>query len=341
MFFGDVMREFALLQRIFAANARLPASVLVPPGDDMAEIRLEDGTNDDATILIAADSAIEGRHTPLGCDPYLIGKKAVLRNVSDVAAMMNARPLATVACVTVPSATSEERVWRLCEGLRETAERWNAPLIGGDLATFARSSECDTIIASVTILATRVDRTRPVATRRDARVGDGVYVTGAIGGAWDRATGLGRHLDFTPRVQVAGDIAAVLRERLGAAIDLSDGLGRDLGHIARMSRVAIMLDLEAIPLHASVVGVRDPLEAIADGEDYELAFTARGDVPTHVAGVPITRIGTVYAVGSAETSVREAHAIGAVTVEVHGRMIDVSHAGHEHHSGPQESGEAP
>ena len=339
MFFGDVMREFALLQRIFAENARLPASVLVPPGDDMAEIRLESLANETPTILIAADSAIEGRHTPLGCDPFLIGKKAVLRNVSDVAAMMNARPLATVACITVPSATSEERVWRLCAGLRETAERWNAPLIGGDLATFARSSECATIIASVTILATRVDQTRPVATRRDARVGDGVYVTGAIGGAWDRATGLGRHLDFTPRVQVAAELAGVLRDRLGAAIDVSDGLGRDLGHIAQMSGVSIELDLEAIPLHASVVGVREVLEAIGDGEDYEIAFTARGDVPTLVAGVPITRIGTVRAGLRIDATNAEVRAVGAVTVQVDGRIIDVSHAGHEHHSGHSASGD--
>lgn len=320
------MREFALLERIFAENNRLPSSVSVPPGDDMAEICV-----DRSTILVAADSAIEGRHAPLGCDPYLLGKKAVLRNISDVAAMMNARPLAAVACVIVPATTTEERVWRLCEGLRETAERWNAPLIGGDLATFARSTASTAMVASVTILATRKEPLRPVATRGAAQPGDGVYVTGYIGGAWDRTTGLGRHLDFTPRLAAANELAALLRERLGGAIDVSDGLGRDLGHIAHASRVAIELDLASIPVAPEGPERRAPLEAIADGEDYELAFTARGDVPSVVCGVPVTRIGTVHAIGAGN----EMRTAGSVTVEIAGRVVEVSHAGHEHRSGEE------
>lgn len=317
------MREFALLERIFALNARLPSSVSIPPGDDMAEICVDRGA-----ILVAADSAIEGRHAPVGCDPYLLGKKAVLRNVSDVAAMMNARPLAAVACVIVPTSTTEESVWRLCQGLRETAEHWNAPLIGGDLATFSRSAMCTAMVASLTILATRKDPLRPVATRGAAQPGDGVYVTGYIGGAWDRTTGLGRHLDFTPRLDVGNELATLLRDRLGGAIDVSDGLGRDLGHIARASQVSIELDLSSIPVAAEGLERRAPMEAIADGEDYELAFTARGDVPSVVCGVPVTRIGTVYAV---ETDDRRRSA-GSVTVEMAGRVLEVSHAGHEHQS---------
>jgi len=308
------MREFALLDRIFALNAELPPSVLIPPGDDMALVSLAGCDR----VLVAADSAIEGRHAPLGCDPYLIGKKAVLRNLSDVAAMGGARPVATVACAILPRGIDEARAWRLAEGLRETAARWGAPLVGGDIATRASAADGAGIIASVTILAVPLSPEARIATRADARVGDGVYVTGTIGGAWDRATGLGRHLDFTPRIAAAQELAATLGERLGAMIDVSDGLGRDLGHIAAQSRVAIEVDLARIPVPAGV----DALDAIAHGEDYELAFTARGDVPTAVAGVAVTRVGTVVA------AIGDAPAVRAR--DQAGRSIDIAASGFEH-----------
>ena len=281
------MREFDLLQRVFAMNPRLPASVLVPPGDDMAVLALGGA----GALLVAADSAIEGRHTPRGCDPYLIGRKAVLRNISDVAAMGGARPIATVACVTVPAGLDGAAAWRLYEGLRETAEAWSAPLVGGDVASFGADVVGAPIVASVTVLAVPVRPGARIVTRSEARAGDGVFVTGTIGGAWDPATGLGRHLDFTPRVAVANALVEQLGERLGAMIDVSDGLGRDLGHIAELSKVAIEIALARVPVPPGL----DAKLALGHGEDYELAFTARGEVPSVVAGVPITRIGEVRA----------------------------------------------
>ena len=242
-------------------------------------------------LLVASDSVIEGRHTPLGIDPYAIGRKAVLRNVSDVAAMANARPIATVASVVLPWGISDLRAWRLYEGLRETAAAWEAPLVGGDIATGAADDSRACISVSVTILAVPLDESCPVATRNAAMPGDAVYVTGTIGGAWDPTTGLGRHLDFTPRVAAANALWAQLGDRLGAMLDVSDGLGRDLGHIADASRVTIEIELDRIPL---TVGC-DARSALAHGEDYELAFTARGQVPGEVAGVRVTRIGSVLA----------------------------------------------
>ena len=288
------MREFALLDRIFARNADLPAAVLIPPGDDMALVSLgafEGAPAGCGRVLVAADSAIEGVHAPRGCDPYLIGRKAMLRNLSDVAAMGAVRPVATVACAVLPKAMPESQAWRLAEGLRETAAKWGAPLVGGDIATMPASFAGAPIVVSVTILAVPLSQTARIATRADARVGDGVYVTGVIGGAWDKATGLGRHLDFTPRIEAAHALAAALGDRLGAMIDVSDGLGRDLGHIAAQSQAAVEIDLASVPVAAGV----DPRDAIRHGEDYELAFTARGDVPAMVAGVAVARIGTVVA----------------------------------------------
>lgn len=312
------MREFALLDRIFALNAQLPASVVIPPGDDMALVSLERCDR----VLVAADSAIEGRHAPIGCDPFLIGRKAMLRNLSDVAAMGAARPVATIACAVLPRGIDEGRAWRLAEGLRETAAAWNAPLVGGDIATMPAAVEHAPIIASVTILAVPLSPDARIATRADARPGDGVYVTGSIGGAWDAATGLGRHLDFTPRIAAAQALASTLGERLGAMIDVSDGLGRDLGHIAARSKVAIEIDLAAVPVAAGVA----PREAIGQGEDYELAFTARGDVPREAAGVRVTRIGTVV---SGEPAVR---------VRDGASWFDASARGFEHDGGAADGG---
>lgn len=277
------MREFDLLNRVFAQNTSLPASVTLPPGDDMAAMRLALHTS---TILAAADSVVEGRHTPLGGDAYAMGRKAILRNVSDVAAMANAQPLATLACAMIPAGTDEARVWRLFEGLRETALAWNAPLIGGDTTVVGAESAMS---VAVTILATPLDCNAALATRTAARVDDGVYVTGSIGGAWDRATGLGRHLDFTPRLRVAQELFRTLGSRLHAMIDVSDGLAQDLGHIARSSSVTIDLELARVPIASGW----NPRDAIAHGEDYELAFTAVGEVPAMLEGVAITRIGVV------------------------------------------------
>lgn len=280
------MREFELIRRICAENGRLPASVLVPPGDDMAMLALPADAS--SRLLAAADSVVAGVHAPLDCDPFILGRKAVLRNLSDVAAMGGARPIATLACAFVPPGLDDARIERLLAGVRETAEAWGAPLVGGDTTAVARGAP---LALAVTILATPLGADARIATRGDARAGDGVYATGVLGRAWDRATGLGRHLDFTPRIAVGQALARGLGDRLGAMIDLSDGLGRDLGHVAAASGVSIEIDAGALPL-AEGAGADD---ALRDGEDYELAFTARGAVPEAIEGVRITRIGTVLA----------------------------------------------
>lgn len=304
------MREFSVLERIFSENAGLPASVLLPPGDDMAMLALGGARR----LLVASDSVVEGRHVPMGIDPFVIGRKAVLRNVSDVAAMANARPIASVVAAVLPAGIDDARAWRLHEGLRDTSRAWSAPVVGGDIAS---SADAKVISVCLTILAVPCDEALRVATRADARIGDGVFVTGTIGGAWDAVTGLGRHLDFTPRIAVAHELSRTLGDRLGAMIDVSDGLGRDLGHIAAMSKVAIELDLARVPIAAGL----DPRVAIGQGEDYELAFTARGEVASVIAGVPVTRIGTVVA------------GDGAVRAALGGNWFDASRAGFEHDGG--------
>ncbi|MEY3027003.1 MAG: putative thiamine-monophosphate kinase [Planctomycetota bacterium] len=330
------MREFAVLERIFEGNAGLPADVVVPPGDDMAAIRIGAGAaSTPVCVLAATDSVIEGRHTPMGIDPFVIGRKAVLRNISDVAAMGNARPIATLAAVVLPAGMDEHAVWRLYEGLRETAEAWSAPLVGGDISSSESPSRKGgedgrpPIIAMVTVLAVPVDPSHPVVLRSNARPGDRVFVTGTIGSGWDRTTGLGRHLDFTPRLAVGQQLARMLGPSLGAMIDISDGLGRDLGHIARRSGVRIEIDPARVPTDARGHGAPDDtqarLEAMSLGEDYELAFTVRADaadgVPSIIDGVPVTEIGRVLS-GPASAVARSGEA-----------TFDLTSRGFEHGGG--------
>ncbi len=303
------MKEFRLLSRVYEHNAALDARVIIPPGDDMAALRFEG-----SELLAAVDQIVEGRHFTLESTSLsLIGRKAVTRNLSDIAAMA-ARPLASLAAVVLPRRWSESQALELFEAMRVTAAKYDCPLIGGDV-TIADAP----LMCSVTVLAR--PGPRGAVRRRGARVGDAVYVSGSLGGSVESGGG-GRHLTFEPRLQLA--LALAERCDLHAMIDISDGLGRDAGHIAEMSRVQIVIDAQRVPCSPDC----DWRRALSDGEDYELCFTtAAGEkVPGELCGAPLTRIGIV----------REQRGDGpCVIVRDGGREIDASQFGWEH-DGPGE-----
>lgn len=286
------MRESALLERIFGLTRDLKSrdadvAITLPPGDDMAALDIA-GT----PVLVAVDQVIEGRHVVPETDARAIGAKAINRCVSDVAAMAG-MPVASLAAAALPldeTRWGRERVDALLAGLVDAANRAGAPLIGGDLASVPASAP---LVLSVTVLA----RPGPagVITRHGARPGDVVAVTGCIGGSM-LPDGGGRHLTFQPRVDAALDLARRIGDRLHAMIDVSDGLGRDLGHVARASRVRIEIDPARIPCTPG----RAWRDAIGDGEDYELVVVAAPPLPPRIgpgAGVSLTVIGRVCAPG--------------------------------------------
>ncbi len=319
------MREFELLGHIYAHNAQLraasggPALVLVPPGDDMALLQLRQNR-----VLIAADQVIEGRHFTRATPLDAVGRKAVLRNISDIAAMAGV-PIACVATAALPRGMADDRMLALYEALRAAAEECSCPLVGGDTGTHVEADA--PLVVGVTVLA-EPGPTGRVVERQGACPGDALCVTGSLGGSL-AADGGGRHLEPRPRVRHALELVRLLGDRLHSMIDISDGLGRDAAHLALGGDLNIQLDISAIPCMQGCTWQ----QALGDGEDYELAFACEGAPPKELLGVPVTVVGTFVAVdGSSE-------AVGAVwAVDESGRRRDVSRLGWEHGTGGTATG---
>lgn len=282
------MREFDLLQHVFSHNASLPEFVVLPPGDDMGAVAIGG-----ATVLTTVDQVADGVHVDLRRDPITaVGRKAITRNLSDVAAMA-ARPVGAVVAASLPRDWDLARATQLFDAMRTTAATYDCPLFGGDVSVWDHP-----LLLTVTVLAEPWPGMAPLL-RRGARVGDAVCVTGELGGSLG-----GHHLSFEPRLEAARELA-----KAGARcmIDLSDGLGRDLGHLCAASGVSAEIDLDRLPIRASATGEPRWRAALGDGEDYELCFTMPADrVPTSAAGVPVTVVGRIVPRGPSLLSVRTA-----------------------------------
>ncbi len=294
------MREFHLLQRIYQRSQSLPPPVVVGPGDDAALLAL-----DRSDLLVTVDQLIEGRHYDASSTPIdLIARKAIARSISDIAAMGGAP---TCAFATGALRDDFEHADELFDSMSVWASHWRAPLAGGDLATTTGPT-----ILTVTVLG-HPHPSRGAILRSTAKPGDGVYVTGAVGGSFAS----GRHLTFEPRIIEARYLCNALGAQLHAMIDISDGLGVDATHIATASGVRIEIETAAIPCAQKTPNWRT---AAGDGEDYELLFAAAGDVPTTCpdTGAPITRIGVVC------------QGAGCLFVDPHGQSHSASSLGWEH-----------
>jgi thiamine-monophosphate kinase len=281
--------EFAYIDWV---RKRTPAaaSVLVGPGDDAAVLRPPS-----RPLIVTTDMLLDGTCFRLAeAGPFRVGRKAINVNMSDIAAMAGV-PTAAVVSVGLPRTGGRELAEQLYLGMREAADTFQVPLVGGDT-----NSWDGLLTISVTVLGEATAR-GPVL-RSGAKVGDAILVTGPLGGSI-----LGHHLDFTPRVSEALRIHEVADLR--AMIDISDGLAKDLHHICEESRCGAVLFAEAIPISkaASELAARDgrsPVDhALSDGEDFELVFTvAAADAERlvreqPVAGITLHRIGEIVADG--------------------------------------------
>ncbi len=272
------MQEFALIEKYFAHPAQslqqgLREDVLLGIGDDAAVCQVPPGL----ALVTAVDTLVAGVHFPLETRPEDIGYKALAVNLSDMAAM-GAAPAWFTLALTLPNA-NEEWLAKFSAGLLEAAQPHKVALIGGD-----------TTRGSLTISVQIMGFCPPqlILKRRGARPDDHIYVTGSLGDAglalrhWQgeielsasqAAAVLPRLNRPTPRV--AAGLA--LRGVASSAIDVSDGLLADLGHLLNGDGLGAVLDLTALPLSAALAELPRELAwalALSAGDDYELCFTA-------------------------------------------------------------------
>src|SRR4051812_24276558 len=190
-----------------------------PAGDDLAILAWPE----EELLLVGVDQVIDGVHFDSSKhSARAIGRKVMNRNLSDCAAMA-CLPAAAVVTVALPRGAGADYAKELYLGLRDAADPFGCPVVGGDTGSWDGK-----LVVTVTILG-RSAGVAPV-TRNGARPGDGIYVTGPLGGSI-----LGRHLTFEPRVTLARQIVPSMAPT--AMIDLSDGLSRDLRHICEESGV--------------------------------------------------------------------------------------------------------
>lgn len=294
------MPEFDFIDWLKRQTAGDPR-IVVPLGDDLAAMKWESAD----LLLVGVDQVLDGVHFDAAMhSPREIGRKVMNRNLSDCAAMA-CLAAAAVATVALPRGSGEEYAKNLYLGLRDAADPFNCPVLGGDTASWPGK-----LAVTVTILGRSAGVT-PI-TRRGAKTGDGIYVSGPLGGSI-----LGRHMVFKPRVNLSRELAAT--GRVTAMTDISDGLSRDLPNITRASGVSAVIEAARVPIHddareLSSRSRKRPIDhALHDGEDFELLFTASGPEPLQ----GMTRIGRIVE-GS------------DVTIEEDGMVYPLTPTGWEH-----------
>jgi len=254
------------VRRLFPAAPWVEVGI----GDDGAVLRPWRGR-----LVVCSDMLASSEDLPPGVDLFYLGWKAVASNLSDLAAM-GARPLGLLFSLGLPPDLEEREAGRILQGIRRASSLHGVPVLGGDF------SGCEEVVVS----GMGVGRAERILTRRGARPGDLVGLTGEVGGA---AGGLevirrklGGHRELVrrfllPRARVReGQILA--REGATSALDLSDGLSSGAWRLAEESGVRIVLDPSRLPLHPGLLRLSgeglSPLElALHGGEDFELLFT--------------------------------------------------------------------
>ncbi len=286
--------EFDLIRRHFThAVSRTALGV----GDDAALIKADNGQ----LLAVSADMLVAGRHFFRDADPEAVGHKALAVNLSDMAAM-GATPRWATMGIALPKADARW-VAAFAKGFMALARKHGVDLIGGD-TTRGPLNICVQIIGEVPA--------RQALRRDGAKAGDDIWVSGTLGDAALAVAAKTRRIKLkpaelrqvirrldqpTPRIALGLALRGVAR----SAIDVSDGLVADLGHVCERSRVAAVLEFERLPMSALLRRhLRSPVAQsalLAGGDDYELCFTAAPVKRTLVeraalrARVRVTRIG--------------------------------------------------
>jgi thiamine-monophosphate kinase len=303
-----MLSEFDLIKQYFKRPR--PGRAALGIGDDCALLTPSPGMH----MAISSDMLVEGRHFFAGADPRMLGHKCLAVNLSDLAAM-GARPVAFTLALALPAA---DRAWLapFSEGLFALADEFGCELIGGD-TTKGPLNICITVFGEVA---------PGQALRRDAaRAGDDIWISGTLGDARlalahytnehtlsdEQLQTAGQRMHMpSPRVALGLALAQAPGQAPGhgplahAAIDVSDGLAGDLGHILAASNVGATLNADLLPAGLVLATQETDLRrrfCAAGGDDYELCFTAPTanrdaiEAAARQAGTAVTRVGSIDA----------------------------------------------
>ena len=268
--------EFNLIDQFFVQGNLSRSDVDLGIGDDCALVSVPEGHH----VAITTDTLAAGTHFLADANPELIGYKALASNLSDLAAM-GAKPTWVSLALTLPE-PDEKWLEGFCKGFFGLAKQYNVQLIGGDTTKGP---------LSITITVHGIVPKGEAMTRKGAKLGDDIYVTGPLG---DSAAGLEILLRRSPQSQTAleqeleyrhyysipkVELAQQIRHLCHSALDISDGLISDLGHILKQSNVSAKIDVNRLPVSNELVKYYDDEDqyqkvALTSGEEYELCFTA-------------------------------------------------------------------
>ncbi|PYL98749.1 MAG: thiamine-monophosphate kinase [Verrucomicrobia bacterium] len=246
-------------------------------GDDCAVVEFPGAKN---LLVLKTDCVVEKIHFEPRTNPELVGWKAMMRALSDFAAMSG---VPEFAIITLAAAGKKKASWvgELYRGLNRAATRFDVAIVGGE------TSETAGPVVIVVSVAGVVERDRCIL-RSGGKANDDLFVTGELGGSIR-----GRHLNFVPRIEEARWLTENFK--VHAMMDLSDGLGTDLPRLAGASKLGFAIDERALPLSRGCT----IQQAISGGEDYELLFAVSPRERKRLQkrwqkkfpGLPLTRIG--------------------------------------------------
>jgi thiamine-monophosphate kinase len=315
------MSEFDLIRRYFT---RACPSAELGVGDDAALLRVDNGME----LAVSTDMLVSGTHFFPDADPFMLGHKTLAVNLSDMAAM-GAQPRWAMLALSLPQA-DEAWLQRFSDGFFSVAQHFGVELVGGD-TTRGPLNLCVTILGLVP---------HGMALRRaGAQAGDDVWVSGKLGDAALALAHLQGKVLLTaeefascsdslhcPEPRVA--LGQLLRGVAHGAIDISDGLLADLGHILECANVGAEIQFDALPVSRVLRSWLDqPVGkhcVLTGGDDYELCFTApttsRSDLQkiSINLNLPLTRVGTIVA------------GKGCKVVAADGNVISIEKTGYDH-----------
>lgn len=322
-----MLSEFDLIKQYFVQSYPTDERFALGIGDDCALLNPRAGMQ----LAISSDMLVSGRHFFPDADPIGLGHKCLAVNLSDLAAM-GATPLAFTLALSLPEANP---TWLagFSQGLLKLAKEHNCRLIGGD-TTKGPLTICITIFGEIP---------PSMALRRDAaQLDDDIWISGSLGdarlalaGYWkeialsDQLHGLAASRMHRPTPRI--DLGIALRGIAHAALDISDGLIGDLGHILERSNLGASLQVDSLPAGPALAQQNQALRweyTLAGGDDYELCFTAPASKRDAVMAAGLASATQVTRVGRIESQ------RGVRLFDAHDKQIDLKLNSFDHFASP-------